>query len=318
MMFFLRPLVIGVIVIFCVASLVGYVQFQKGPMVSEGIIAHMLDSCSAASGDAFCMRRGLSRLIRPSTVNIAMKAIEKYYDVTPTHRSSACHAVGHMVGEIAASHDASLDSIIRACDGMCDYGCAHGAVVGFFKKDPTVINRLDSVCTGKEFSFDSPKQDACAHGMGHGIAEYTSLGTSLGLSYCEGFSLLSAKEDCWSGFFMETYSSGMTTKDKNNAPHNPMELCASVDPRAKNICLRELAASVFKQTHNATEALTLCLAISSEARFSCAETIGFTAYFAGKDDDFASSVCASVPELTSHCMTGSLKASQERGHDSIE
>jgi hypothetical protein len=208
---------------------------------------------------------------------------------------------------------------MQSCANACDYGCAHGAAVGFFKKDPALLQKLNKACDMPTNNVPiNSLQSACAHGMGHAIAEYSTLPSVEAIVHCDNFYLQDAREDCLSGYFMELYMPGMR-QGEDPSFSDFFRVCGPIKGIAREICIQEMSTALYKKTADAKQALSFCVNLSEPARKECARGIGSTAYFLlRKEEKIAKEACALVPILSESCIEGIRVSQKEDRSGNVE
>lgn len=314
-----RTRLIGIAFFFFISGIaIGLFGYSLGSRVSEETVRRLLASCTQNSGSEYvsCLRHQFGRIVRPSNLKDVMVAIEVYSrrgEIPSGEESSPeCHALEHVVGEIAASrHQASPAYLMNSCGRSCGYGCAHGVIVGILKRDPSIIDDPEKICSSRGlYSMTNSESIACYHGIGHALAEYTGYALASSLAYCGSFGDIGAQEECWTGVFMEIYTPLTAGRVPQPLPQDALSFCSPFELPVRNFCIRQIAAAKYKVTEDIHEAFNLCPSLPSSERVFCVATLGADAYFVEKaNPQRIIHACSQTMHFMSKCIEGAITSS---------
>lgn len=112
----------------------------------------------------------------------------------------ACHVAAHAIGKAAPEEAGEALSVTPSLASLCGAGYYHGAFVKILSgsEGSDIEDRLDTICADQT----TAKGD-CEHGLGHGLASYSSGKVDTALEMC-GRLDAPAASNCRSGVFMES------------------------------------------------------------------------------------------------------------------
>ncbi len=195
--------VLALATVLLLATFIRYSHTKTETLSSK--LSHVIESCfnQNSSNHYSCFRKSVTPVIKTYGVNSVVLGIEQILGGEVTrYQGFSCHDLTHIVGEVAIEANNNLGETLINCTKTCQYGCAHGALIGGINKSPQLLNNLSEICA--PFSNANPQDiDACNHGLGHGISEYTGMNLSKSLDICDKIASQDAKEKCAQGVFMQ-------------------------------------------------------------------------------------------------------------------
>lgn len=206
------------------------------------------------------------------------------------------HDLAHLVGSLLFEKENF--SGIGKCSGDFAFGCFHGFLDAAFAKNLDHLSEAHDACLKlvPDLTLSGPAA-SCIHGIGHGIASFYQL-KDLQKSLTSCRKLISGKEYCFDGVFMEFVRSAPESFYKKD---NPLYPCDEIE---KNFgyaysfaCGRNqppLLLGRFK--FNFDDVIKVCLGASSQPfKQACFDALGFSLASTASADQIIQS-CQSIGE----------------------
>ncbi len=237
------------LVIFVLGYGFGYVRYGHDMQNIDSRIKTAISSCSSflrPSQEYYgCVRRELSHIITPQTLPEVMRILEYTIgDLSPKNKNQHtiwCHDIGHIVGNIVANSSMSLPNLISACGSgrTCGYGCIHGVVAGRARQDPSLFQKVNTLCDN---------QTQCYHGFGHAYAELSGYDMSKSMADCGQINSPQGQQDCDGGVFMEIFQPPV---NNHVVPYpqteNKLDACGQVTDSFRHDCAVRVGESVSQR-----------------------------------------------------------------------
>lgn len=192
-----------------------------------------------------------------------------------------CHDEAHVLGELAGERTHDLGQVMLQCGRACGYGCIHGAVLGALRKDPTILDRLASICL-PFISSNVSGQDytACNHGLGHGFVEITERDSVKPFLLCDRLNADGAREQCATGGFMELFEPPFSLNEVTIAlPKGFKVFCKSLPTNYQKMCFTRAGIYEYKKTEDVLKAQNVCEHLDIGLISECFTVLGSDLHF---------------------------------------
>ena len=254
-----------------------------------------------------CFRKSITPIVQTYGVNPVVLGIEQIIGgQTNRYKGFSCHDLTHIVGEVAIAANGNLGETLINCTKTCQYGCAHGALIGAISSHPDILNNLSSVCEPFKNST-LQDMDACNHGLGHGISEYTDMNLMKSLDFCDKITSQTAKAKCAQGVFMQV-------TDFPDVPFFKItgsisDFCNSVPVDLVGACFETASLHEYGRSKDVQKSILVCSQIPSKYRSECVISIVNLIYanYEGSRQkllDFCNSI---NPKDYNSCLKGAIE-----------
>jgi len=229
-----------------------------------------------------------------------------------------CHEVTHYLGRDEYKRVNSIKGAYEHCTPVCHGGCYHGVIEAFFKEknlpiygdnDPIIAKEILKTCGIPEDYEKSRIYYECVHGIGHAMMFIIDGDLPYSLKLCDSLKLVSEREACYSGVFMESSSSSTNIFHPSRfvKEDDPMYPCNVLDDKYLNICYA-YQSSYFSIITNSDwrKTIELCNAVPNDYRRLCFRMIGSNQVGYTRNLDVMKKNCdlISEPELKDVCVQG--------------
>ncbi|MBI2593020.1 cupredoxin domain-containing protein [Candidatus Daviesbacteria bacterium] len=209
--------------------------------------------------------------------------------------SGNIHDLAHLAGSLLFKQNGFPS--ITACTTQFAFGCYHGFLDTAFSQNLDNLTVAYDACQ-KLGPENSGPVSSCLHGIGHGVASYYST-TDLKSSLSECRKLVSGREYCFDGVFMEFVRNAPETFYKKNDPLYPCnDLEKNFGPIYSFSCGRNqpsLMMGRFKMGFD--EVASICEnAASKLIKQGCIDSLGFSLAGSGETEQIIQS-CKKIKEL---------------------
>ena len=229
-----------------------------------------------------------------------------------------CHEPAHYVGRYA--YEIYDIKAFGECAMLCQSGCYHGAVEAFFKEHGTanLEKNLNEMCADLTNLFIKHQ---CLHGMGHGLLAWSSYQLFEALESCELLKVVSDRDSCFTGVFMENVVQAMakflglaghiTDYLKDDDPHYPCDIVSQKYQPTCYFLQTDHMAKIFGGDFS--KVASSCAEVEYEhARRSCFESTGRTVgSYNRKNPAGAIRDCSKIPaeDMRNLCFRGAVQDS---------
>ncbi len=238
-----------------------YVQVEK-----------VLLNCTSQDTSLYyaCFRQHLNSLVHRFGVNPIINSLQLIFKNTSFSSGSqvSCHDLSHLVGEVAINQGADLGKTLVRCTTSCQYGCVHGALIAGISKNPNLLDNLSSVCLPfSENNFYPQEKDACEHGLGHALSEFSDMNLLKSLSLCNRLDTLAAKSKCAEGVFMQItdYPSIPYFQIDGSISH----FCLSLPSEFTAVCYETASLHEYGRSKDVVKSLHVCDEVPEEYYSKC-------------------------------------------------
>ena len=191
--------------------------------------------------------------------------------------SGNIHDLTHLVGSLSFKEKGFNGLII--CSAEFAFGCYHGFLDNAFAKSLDSLLDAEKACMqlGKGNSITGP-QASCIHGIGHGVASfYSTNDIKSSLKTCR--KLISGKEYCFDGVFMEFARNAKDTFFKKEDPLYPCNQLEKEFGYAYSFACGRNQPSLLMGRFNIgfAEIVSICLTSDSKPfKQACFDSLGFS------------------------------------------
>ncbi len=296
----------------------GYGWYIRGDNVSVETVRALLSGCTHyENGTDYvrCVRQSFQKVIHPRNLSVVMQILQVHTtpEIFPPRLQGTlgCHEVGHVIGEIAASLKAPIPYLINACSSRCGYGCAHGLMVGLLRQNPHALDHPDRLCSStSNYTMTRSDAIACHHGIGHANAEYASYRIQNALVLCNRFEKQYAREECYTGVFMEIFDAPTFTHALPTVPTDAQAFCKNMPEGTHDTCIAQVAFKQSVSTHDIRVGYQTCQTLAVDKARTCAVGIGSDVYFSQNGDSTSvATVCAQGIQFIRQCLEGAITSS---------
>jgi len=215
-------------------------------------------------------------LQRDSSIKVTEKSLIKTLETNPNDlfrklnafinendiNKNTCHGIAHKLGHESVELYGLLDSM-KIAEPVCGAGFIHGVLEGEFG-----LNNKKALENITEFC--EPADEACNHGVGHGIMVVTKSNVGSSLEYCDKLEI-AARSDCWDGVFMHVLDNEDTGISKLlYSEADAKKLCQESDLQYQESCYHYLPRIYKNDSDFSDKVQTLCSGLKSEINYkSC-------------------------------------------------
>lgn len=184
------------------------------------------------------------------------------------------HDLAHFVGTLLYDRNDFLG--LGICTSEFAFGCYHGFLDKAFSKSLDRLNDAEQGCLSKGAVGSGPFA-SCIHGIGHGISSFyqvSDLGSSL--ASCEKLTIVSGRQYCYDGVFMEFARDAPIDFFKKSDPIYP---CNVIEGKYIFSCGRNQPNVLMNRFNLGFEEVSsICLASNNkDFKSACFDALGFIA-----------------------------------------
>lgn len=162
------------------------------------------------------------------------------------------HEYAHLLGRYASARFSPPAAVFASCGERFEFGCYHGLLFGYLQKQRSLTAaHVDAACTTIMQPTPELRQN-CGHGLGHGLADYSSYVLQTALSWCDSVEESVIRFSCYGGVFMEVGRASVAAKDRGEETaflraDDPLFPCDAVDGRYAANCYHQQATLILQQ-----------------------------------------------------------------------
>lgn len=248
-------------------------------------ISHRMVNCSLnynyTSG---CYKNAASDFLQHFTLAQVIDVFEKN-EARPDF-FPRCHEVTHYLGREEYHKTGSIAEVYDQCSFACHGGCYHGAIEAYFDEksfpvfsanNSVIGEEIRNVC-GNSATYAKPRTySECIHGIGHAMMFITDGELPQSLKLCDSLQLLTDRETCYGGVFMESSSSSTNIDHPGKfiKDDDPMYPCNSLEEQYLKTCYTYQSSHFSIITHyDWNRTIQLCLQVPENYKQWCFRTIG--------------------------------------------
>ncbi len=244
----------------------------------------LMKKCYEIQGANRCYEKTARELLVKASYEDILKAVESNEQLPEI--TTHCHEMLHFLGRIEYQHKKDIRDVLNRSSGVCLAGSYHGAVEGYFIDKKIPLNARDDSIYTAEFpkicgSRSSYKKEEiynqCNHGLGHAMMLVTEDEIPRSLKLCDSLNGIKDQEMCYTGVFMENFSSSTNSDhpSKYIKDNDKLYPCDILEKGYLRICYSLLAPRFLKiSNYNWPEAIQLCNSIPEAFKIPCFSTLG--------------------------------------------
>lgn len=286
--------------------------------------------CYGRGGRDGCYRTVSEKILNRLSLERVLDIFQK--NETRPEIFSRCHEATHFLARKEYKRVQDLKEIFSVCTAVCHGGCYHGAMESYFAQknlpiqnpgDPAIEKEIQNACGAPSKNQKPNVYTECLHGIGHAVMFITDGDIFKSLALCDKLGLISEKETCYGGVFMEN-SSSSTNNDhpgKFIRKDDPLYPCSALDERYLQQCFAYQSSHfAIISKHNWAKTAELCRTVPEKYRRGCFEIIGTNQVGFTQDMSIMKKNCGTIrePEFKDACIRGVVISLTGRYHDDPE